>query len=99
MTNFRTTAIAAIAAITVAASMASPANALSNKAKWGLGIGLSALAIGAATAHAHGHRHGYYDDDYAYSGGRHYRRSARKCARRWGWHTPAWEDCMERRGY
>jgi len=94
MTTIRKTAIAAVAAITIAAAMASPAQA--KKFKHGpfwAGVG-AAAAIGAIGA-AHGH--GYYDGDYR--GGRHYRRSARRCARRFGWHTWRWERCMSRRGY
>lgn len=97
MTTIRNTAIAAIAAITIAASMASPANALSNKAKWGIAFGVgSALAIGAAHAHSHGYYgHGYYD---GYYGGGYYKRIARKCAYRHGWHTLRFEKCMDRHG-
>ncbi len=97
MTTFRTTAIAAIAAVTIAASMASPAQALSTGEKIGLGIGAFALGAAAASAHAHG---GYYGGGHGHYGeGRHYRRAARKCARRWGWHTWKWERCMDRRGF
>ena len=90
------TVIAAIAALTIAAAMASPAQALSKKGAFFLGLG-SVAAIGIASAHAHG---GYYGDHgHGYRGGRHYRRSARRCARRFGWHTFRWERCMYRRGY
>ena len=67
-----------------------------------LGFGLGALAIGAAAAHAHG-GHGYYG--HGYHGGHHwnyrraYKRAARKCAYRFGWHTWRWERCMSRRGF
>ena len=96
MTAIRNTAIAAIAALTIAASMASPAQALSKKGAFFAGLGAAAV-IGAA-AHAHGHGyygygHGYYDH------GRAYRRAARSCARKYGWHTWRWEDCMDRRGF
>jgi hypothetical protein len=95
MTTIRTTAIAAVAAITIAAAMASPAQAMSKKGAFWAGVGTAAAfgAIGAA------HGHGYYDDGYGYRGGRHYRRAARRCARRFGWHTWRWERCMDRRGY
>jgi len=94
MTTIRTTAIAAVAAITIAAAMASPAHAMSKKGAFWAGVGTAAAfgAIGAA------HGHGYYGHD-EYRGGRHYRRSARRCARRFGWHTWRWERCMSRRGY
>ena len=93
---FKKTAIAAIAALTIAVASASPAQALSKKGAFFLGLG-SAAAIGIASAHAHG---GYYGDrGHGYRGGRHYRRSARRCARRFGWHTFRWERCMYRRGY
>ncbi|MEO9876185.1 MAG: hypothetical protein ABJM26_01700 [Anderseniella sp.] len=92
MTTIRKTAIAAVAAITIAAAMASPAQAGKFKHKhfWA-GLG-TAAAIGAIG-------HGYYGYDHGYRGGRHYRRSARRCARRFGWHTWRWERCMSRRGY
>ncbi|MEO9875814.1 hypothetical protein [Sulfitobacter pontiacus] len=90
------TAIAAVAALTIATAMASPAQALSKGAKIGIATGI--FALGAAAAHAHGG--GYYGDHgHGYRGGRHYRRSARRCARRFGWHTFRWERCMYRRGY
>ncbi|NNJ74121.1 MAG: hypothetical protein HKP56_03090 [Anderseniella sp.] len=94
MTTIRNTAIAAVAAITIAAAMASPAHAISKKGAFWAGVGTIATigAIGAA------HGHGYYGHD-EYRGGRHYRRSARRCARRFGWHTWRWERCMSRRGY
>ena len=102
MTNtIRNTAIAAVAAITIAASMASPAQALSKKDA-ALGFAFGALAIGAAAAHAHG-GHGYYG--HGYHGGhrwnyrRAYKRAARKCGYRFGWHTWRWERCMSRRGF
>ncbi|WP_337660273.1 hypothetical protein [Anderseniella sp. Alg231-50] len=93
MTTIRNTAIAAVAAITIAAAMASPAHAISKKGAFWAGVGTMAAfgALGAA------HGHGYYD--HGYRGGRHYRRSARRCARRFGWHTWRWERCMARRGY
>jgi hypothetical protein len=94
MTTIRNTAIAAVAAITIAAAMASPAHAISKKGAFWAGVGTAAAfgAIGAAQGH-------YGHDDYEYRGGRHYRRSARRCARRFGWHTWRWERCMRRRGY
>lgn len=96
MTAIRNTAIAAIAALTIAASMASPAQALSKKGAIALGLGLGTIAaVGAA--HAHGH--GYYGYGGYYDEGRAYRRAARKCAHRWGWHTWKWERCMDRRGF
>jgi hypothetical protein len=93
MTTIRNTAIAAVAAITIAAALASPAQAMSKKGAFWAGVGTAAAfgAIGAA------HGHGYYD--HGYRGGRHYRRAARRCARRFGWHTWRWERCMDRRGY
>ena len=94
MTTIRTTAIAAVAAITIAVSMASPANALSTGQKIGIGIG--AFGLAAAIAHGHG-AYGY--DDGGFRGGRHYRRSSRRCARRFGWDTWRWERCMRNRGY
>ena len=45
MTAIRNTAIAAIAALTIAASMASPAQALSKKGAWALGIGLVSVGV------------------------------------------------------
>jgi hypothetical protein len=98
MTTFRTTAIAAIAAITIAASMASPANALSKKGAIALGA-FSALAVGAAVASAHA-RNGYYEEDHGYRrGGRAYRRAVNRCADRFGMHTYRFDICMERRGF
>jgi hypothetical protein len=93
MTTIRNTAIAAVAAIAIAAALASPAQAMSKKGAFWAGVGTAAAfgAIGAA------HGHGYYD--HGYRGGRHYRRAARRCARRFGWHTWRWERCMDRRGY
>ena len=92
------TVIAAVTAPTIAAAMASPAQALSKKGQIFLGLGLGAAAIGIASAHAHGG--GYHGDrGHGYRGGRHYRRSARRCARRFGWNTFRWERCMYRRGY
>jgi hypothetical protein len=97
MTAIRNTAIAAIAALTIAASMASPANALSKKGAWALGIGLGTVAaVGAANAYGHG----YYGYGGGYYGeGRAYRIAARSCARKYGWHTWRWENCMDRRGF
>ncbi len=93
---FKKTAIAAVAALTIAAATASPAQALSKKGAFWLGLG-SMAAIGIASAHAHG---GYYGDyGPGYGGGRAYRRAARRCARRFGWHTWRWERCMRRRGF
>ncbi|MEO9873701.1 MAG: hypothetical protein ABJM26_19475 [Anderseniella sp.] len=92
MTTIRNTAIAAVAAITMAAAMASPAQAGSKHFWAGVGTAAAFGAFGAA------HGHGYYGHD-EYRGGRHYRRSARRCARRFGWHTWRWERCMRRRGY
>ncbi len=93
---FKKTAIAAIAALTIAAASASPAQALSKKGAFWLGLGTVA-AVGIAAAHAHG---GYYGDyGPGYRGGRAYRRAARRCARRFGWHTWRWERCMYRRGF
>ena len=94
MTTIRNTAIAAVAALTIAVSTSSPASALTTGEKIGIGIG----AFGVAAAIASGNA--YYDyDDRRYRGGRHYRRTARRCARRFGWHTWRWERCMHRRGY
>ena len=102
---FKKTAIAAVAALTIAAAMASPAQALSKKGAFFLGLG-SAAAIGIASAHAHGGYHGGYGHGgyhggygHGYRGGRVYRRTARRCARRFGWHTWRWERCMSRRGF
>ena len=100
MTNsIRTTAIAAIAAITIAASMASPAQALSKKERIGLGVGLGMLAIGAAAASASAREREYYDDEYYYRGNRAYRRAAQRCADRYGWETRRWYRCMDRQGF
>jgi len=97
---FKKTAIAAIAALTIAASMASPAQALSKKGKFFLGLGATtAIGIAAANAHGgyHGHRHGYRDGRWSYR--RAYKRAARKCSYRFGRHTWRWERCMARRGF
>ena len=91
MTSIRNTAIAAVAAITMAVSMSSSANALSTGEKVAIGIG----AFGVAAAIASGNA--YYDDGY--HGSRHYRRTARRCARLFGWDTWRWDRCMRRRGY
>lgn len=93
MITLRNTAIAAIAAVTIAASMASPANAWSKKG-WALGLGLGTMAaIGAAHAYGgYGYGHRYYGE------GRYYNRIARKCAYRYGWHTWKFERCMDRHG-
>ena len=88
---FKKTAIAAVAALTIAAAMASPAQALSKKGAFFLGLG-GAAAIGIASAHAHGGYHGGYG--HGYGGGRVYKRTARRCARRFGWHTWRWERCL-----
>ena len=97
MTAIRNTAIAAIAALTIAASMASPAQALSKKGAIALGFGIGTMAaVGAA--HAYGHDHYGYGGAY-YGEGRAYRRAARQCAHRWGWHTWKWERCMDHRGF
>ena len=94
MTTIRNTAIAVVAALTIAVSMSSPANALTTGEKIGIGLG----AFGAAAAIASGNAYyGYNDGGYRES--RHYRRSARRCARRFGWHTWRWERCMRNRGY
>jgi hypothetical protein len=98
MTAIRTTAIAAIADITMAAAMASPAQALSKRGGIALGVGLGALAVGAAAAAAHDRRR-HYDDDYEYRGGRAYRRAANRCADRYGWETRRWYRCMDRQGF
>ena len=91
---FKKTAIAAVAALTIAAASASPAQALSKKGAFWLSLG-AMTAVGIASAHG-----GYYGDyGYGYRGGRAYRRSARRCARRFGWHTWRWERCMSRRGF
>ena len=100
MTTIRTTAIAAIAAFTIAASMASPANAMSKKGAYALGA-FSALAVGAAVASAHARGHdGYYDDDYGYRrGGRAYRRAFNRCADRFRINSQRFDNCMARRGF
>lgn len=92
---FKKTAIAAIAALTIAASMASPAQALSKKGAIALGA-FSAVAIGIAAAHAND-RHGGYG--HGYSPRRAYKRAARKCSYRFGRHTWRWERCMHRSGF
>ncbi len=92
MTTLRNTAIATVAAITIAVSMASPANALSTGQKVGIGL----ATFGAAAAIASGSAYYGYDD---YRGDRHYRRTARRCANEYGWNTWRWERCMRRRGY
>ncbi len=97
---FKKTAIAAVAALAIAASMASPAQAMSNKGKFFLGLG-AVTAFGIAAAHAN---HGHYDRG-RYHGGqrwryrRAYKRTARKCAYRFGRHTWRWERCMARHGF
>ena len=97
MTNtIRNTAIAAIAAITIAASMASPANALTKKGAFWAGAGTAAF-IGLAAGAAHAHNHGYHS--YGYSEDRAYRRAANRCADRYGWNTWRWERCMDRKGF
>ena len=96
MTTIRNTAIAAVAAVTIAVAMASPAHAGSSKGAFWAGVGTAAVFGALGAAHGHGY-YGYYDDGY--HGGRHYRRTARRCARRFGWHTWRWERCMRRRGY
>ena len=97
MTNtIRNTAIAAVAAITIAASMASPAQALSKKGAFWAGVG-TATVIGLAAGAAHANHGGYYNDGYYED--RAYRRAANKCANRYGWHTWRWERCMDRRGF
>ena len=79
MTTLRNTAVAAMAALTIALAASSPANALSKKGAFFIGLGTAAAFAGAA--HAHGH--GYYGYGGArYHGGNHYRRSARRCARK-----------------
>jgi hypothetical protein len=50
----------------------------------GIGIGLGALALGAAAAQA--------DDNSRFC-----RRVERRCARRYGWETGSWYDCVEDR--
>ncbi|MGB7205322.1 MAG: hypothetical protein WBD37_07605 [Anderseniella sp.] len=94
---FKKTAIAAIAALTIAASMASPAQALSKKGAIALGA-FSAVAIGIAAAHANdGYHDGYHGHRYNPRGA--YKRAARQCAYRYGWRTWRWERCMDRRGF
>ncbi len=93
MTTIRNTAIAAIAALTVAASMASPAQALTSWQKAQIGLGAAGLFAGAI-AHSQG-----YHGGYGYAEDRHYRRAARRCARRFGWNTWRFERCMARRGF
>ena len=96
MTTLRNTAVAAMAALTIALAASSPANALSKKGAFYIGLGTAAAFAGAA--HAHGH--GYYGYGGAsYHGGNHYRRTARRCARKWGWHTGRFDDCMYNHGY
>lgn len=97
MTIIRNAAVAAIAAITIAASMASPANALSTGQKIGIGLGAFGLAAGIA-ASAHAHNRGYHDDQ-DYRGGRRYRRAFRKCDYRHGEGTWRFDRCMRRRGF
>jgi hypothetical protein len=75
--------------------MSSPAHALSDWQKAQIGLGAASLFVGAAAV-ANGY--GYEDEGY-YGEGRAYRRAARSCARRWGWHTWKWERCMENRGF
>jgi hypothetical protein len=97
MTNtIRSTAIAAVTAITIAASMASPANALSKKGAFFVGLG-AATAIGLAASAAHAHNSGYYNDGYYED--RAYRRAAKSCADRYAWRTWKWERCMDRKGF
>ena len=93
MTTIRNTAIATVAAITMAVSMSSSANAggLTTGEKVAIGFGAFGLAAAIASGNA------YYDDGYR--GSRHYRRTARHCARLFGWETWRWDRCMRRRGY
>ena len=98
MTTIRTTAVAAIAAITMAASMAASANALSTGQKIGIGFGAAALVAGIA-ANAHAHDRGYYEEDYGYRGGRSYRRAFRKCDNRHGEGSWRFDRCMARKGF
>jgi len=98
-TAIRTTAIAAVAAITMAAAMASPAQALSKKGGIALGVGLGALAICAAAAAAHDRRYYGDGDYYEYRESRAYRRAANRCADRYGWETRRWHRCMDRQGF
>ncbi len=93
---FKKSLIAAIAAVTIAASMASPAQALSKNGAVFLGLGLGTMAAIAA-ANAHGHD-GYRERGYGHRG-RAYHRAARKCAYRYGHGTWKWERCMDRRGF
>ena len=96
---FKKLMIPAIAALTIAAATASPANALSKKGAFFAGLG-AATAIGIATAHAHhGHYgHGHYGG-HRWNYRRAYKRAARKCAYRFGRHTWRWERCMARHGF
>jgi hypothetical protein len=96
MTTIRNTAIAAIAALTIAASMASPAQALSDWQKAQIGLGAFGLAAGIASGAAYGG--GYYDRGY-YDEGISYNRASRKCARRFGYGTWRWERCMDNFGF
>lgn len=109
---FKKSLIAAVAALTIAASMASPAQALSKNGALALGLGLGTVAaIGIASAHDRG---GYYGYDGYYAGGyypaggygygyrrenRGYRYWARECADRFGWETRRWNRCMDRHGF
>lgn len=56
----------------------------------GFAIGLGALALGAAAAAA--------ADDRRYRGRSSCRRVERRCARRHGWETRRWFNCVEDRG-
>ena len=102
---FKKSLIAAVAALTIAAGVSSPAQALSKKGAVFLGLGLgTAAAIGIANAHDRGYRdHGYRDHGYRGHGYRSDRRAyrywARECADRWGYETRRWDRCMARHGF
>ncbi len=67
---FKKSLVAAVAALTIAASMASPAQALSKRGAVALGLGLGTIAaIGIASAHD---RNRYYEPEEYYNGGDYY---------------------------
>ena len=111
---FKKSIIAAVAAVTIAASMASPAQALSKRGALALGLGLGTVAaIGIANAHDrdrhYGNNHYYagsgygggygYGSGYGYREGRAYRRAFRKCDYRFGEGSWRFDRCMARRGF
>ena len=57
----------------------------------GIAFGMMGAIIGSAIIAESVRRNNSYE--------RQYRRTARHCANKWGWHTWRWERCMNRRGF